>query len=65
MNRVAEALEIAFPEIGAVTPLRRIGEGFSGLVVETAAGLVFRIGKSRFSAGGLPLEDNASQRSMT
>ena len=53
---VAEALRRAFPGIGAVAPLRRIGEGFSSLVVETAGGLVFRIGKNRFSAKGFTKE---------
>ena len=56
MNRVAEALEIAFPEIGAVAPLTRIGEGFSSLVVEAAGAIVFRIGKNRFSAEGFAKE---------
>ena len=53
---VAEALRRAFPGVGAVTPLRRIGEGFSSLVVETAGGLIYRIGKSRFSAEGFAKE---------
>ena len=56
MNRVAESLENAFPEIGAVAPLTRIGEGFSSLVVETAGAIVFRIGKNRFSAEGFAKE---------
>lgn len=56
LSGAAEALRKAFPRIGAVAPLRRLGEGFSSLVVETAGAIVFRIGKNRLSAEGFAKE---------
>jgi aminoglycoside phosphotransferase (APT) family kinase protein len=47
---LAVALSRAFPDLGTVAPLQVIGEGFRNLVVETANGIVFRIGKNPAAA---------------
>jgi aminoglycoside phosphotransferase (APT) family kinase protein len=49
---LAVALSRAFPDLGTVAPLQVIGEGFRSLVVETASGVVFRIGKNEVATGG-------------
>ena len=46
LDQFEEALQRVFPEIGAVAPLRLLNGGFRSIVVETAGGAVFRIGKN-------------------
>ena len=49
-------LELAFPDIGNVAPLRLLGEGFRSFVIGTAEGIVFRIGKNAHAAEGYTRE---------
>lgn len=46
LTSIEQALQRAFPDLGAVSPLQLIGWGFSSWVVETASGVVFRIARS-------------------
>lgn len=46
LEKLAVTLADTFPELSPVAPLRFLGEGFSSVVVETAGGVVFRIGKT-------------------
>jgi aminoglycoside phosphotransferase (APT) family kinase protein len=52
LNRLGACLLKAFPGLGVITPLRELGNGFSSVAIETAEGLVFRIGKNDLAAQG-------------
>ncbi|HEX8696153.1 MAG TPA: phosphotransferase [Longimicrobium sp.] len=52
LSSLAGALEAAFPDAGAVRPLRVLGEGFSSVAVATAGGVVFRVGRIPLAAEG-------------
>ena len=47
-----DALARAFPDLGIVAPARVLGEGLRSRVVETADGIVLRIGKNAAAAEG-------------
>ena len=57
MEALGRTLESAFPDLGRVAPLTELGEGFGSLVVETAGGVVFRIGKNSQASVGYALEE--------
>lgn len=46
LTAIGQALQRAFPGLSEISPLQLIGWGFSSWVVETAGGVVFRIGRS-------------------
>lgn len=55
MNTVAtlaDRLGRAFPDLAPIGPPRILGEGFGSLVVETPAGIVFRIAKNHLAQRG-------------
>src|SRR5258708_11947469 len=52
LNRLGAYLLKAFPGLGVITPLRVLGAGFNSTAIETAEGLVFRIGKNDLAAQG-------------
>lgn len=55
MNTVAtlaDKLSRVFPDLAPIGPPRILGEGFSSLVVETPAGIVFRIAKNHLAQRG-------------
>src|SRR5438270_3766241 len=52
LNWLGACLRKAFPGLGVITPLRELGNGFSSVAIETAEGLVFRIGKNDVAAQG-------------
>jgi aminoglycoside phosphotransferase (APT) family kinase protein len=54
--RIGEAISKQFPELDPVEPLSRIGEGFRSLALETAGGVIVRIGKTAEAAAGFALE---------
>lgn len=45
MESLAERIARAFPEIGRIEPLRELGSGVSGDVVETAGGIVVKVAR--------------------
>jgi aminoglycoside phosphotransferase (APT) family kinase protein len=49
---IGEALLRVFPDLGAVMPLRVLGEGFRSLAAETSGGRVFRIAKHAAATEG-------------
>lgn len=53
---IGDALAAAFPEAQPVWPLRVLGHGFRSVVVATASGVVFRIGKCPEAAAGYARE---------
>jgi aminoglycoside phosphotransferase (APT) family kinase protein len=52
LGAIATALREAFPELGAIAPLRVLGGGFRSIAVETAGGMVFRVGKNSDAVAG-------------
>jgi aminoglycoside phosphotransferase (APT) family kinase protein len=44
LDSLAVALERCAPDAGAIAPLKKLGSGFFSLAVETASGVVFRLG---------------------
>jgi aminoglycoside phosphotransferase (APT) family kinase protein len=50
LDRLAAAIERAFPDSGAVRPLRVLGSGFRSVPVETAGGVVVKVGQSADAA---------------
>jgi aminoglycoside 2''-phosphotransferase len=52
LTDIAEKLQAVFPDLVQLMPLRLLGEGFSSLVVETAGGIVFRIGRNPTATAG-------------
>jgi aminoglycoside 2''-phosphotransferase len=57
LESLAEALRQAFPDLHRVAPLTVLGEGLGSTVVETAGGVVFRIGKNASASEGYALEE--------
>ena len=57
MEDLGQAVASAFPDLDRVSPLTALGEGFGSLVVETAGGVVFRIGKNLQASEGYALEE--------
>lgn len=53
---LAEVLERTFPDLRPVGPLQFIGRGFRSLAVETAGGVLMRVGESADAAAGYELE---------
>ncbi|NQW16394.1 MAG: phosphotransferase [Chloroflexi bacterium] len=53
------ALEHSFPELCPIGPLRFIGHGFRSVAVETAGGVLMRVGTSLEAATGYELEMRA------
>jgi aminoglycoside phosphotransferase (APT) family kinase protein len=51
LDRLANAIEQRFPELRSVRPLSVLGRGFRSLAVETAGGVVLRVGRSPDAAG--------------
>jgi aminoglycoside phosphotransferase (APT) family kinase protein len=51
LDRLASALERAFPDARPVRPLAPLGRGFRSVAVETPGGVVFRLGLSPDAAG--------------
>jgi hypothetical protein len=45
LERLADALELRFPDLRPVRPLSVLGRGFRSLAVETAGGQVIRVGR--------------------
>ncbi|CAN5350471.1 N/A [soil metagenome] len=56
LNRIARALKTVFPELGEVSSVAVLGEGFRSMVVETPDGDVFKIAKNWEAAAGLVKE---------
>lgn len=56
LTRAAEDLRTVFPQLGTVGPLRVVGSGFGSIVVETAEGALFRIGKDKAVARAYAME---------
>ena len=52
LDRIGEALAMAFPALSGVTPVGVLGAGFRSVAVETAEGQVFRIARNRAAAAG-------------
>ena len=52
VTALADKLGRAFPGLAPIGPPRILGEGFSSLVVETPAGIVFRIAKNHLAQRG-------------
>lgn len=50
------ALREAFPALPAITPVRVLGAGFRSVAVQTAEGLVFRVGLNKAAAEGHTME---------
>ena len=57
--RLADAISRHWPDIPNVEPLGMVGKGFRSLAVETASGVLFRIGKSDEAVAGFALEMGA------
>ena len=57
MDALGRVLACTFPDLDGVSPLAVLGEGFGSLVVETAGGVVFRIGKNSQALEGYALEE--------
>ena len=57
LDNLEKALQHAFPDLHVVAPLKAIGEGLGSAVVETAGGIVFRIGKNAQASEGYALEE--------
>jgi len=51
LDRLAGALERAFPDARPIRPLSALGHGFRSAAVETPGGLVFRVGRLPDAAG--------------
>lgn len=46
LDRIAQALRCAFPDLDPIAPLCVLGVGFSSVAVETAGGVVFRVARN-------------------
>lgn len=56
LDRLAEVISNAFPNIGQVAPLRVVGEGFRSVAVVTVGGALIRVGKAGDAHEGFALE---------
>ena len=56
LSSIASALSMVFPELGAITSIAVLGEGFRSLVVETPHGDVFKVAKNWEAAAGYAKE---------
>ncbi len=57
--KLGAVLAKLLPEIEPVEPLQMVGEGFRSVAVETATGVLLRIGKIEEAAAGFELESRA------
>jgi aminoglycoside phosphotransferase (APT) family kinase protein len=59
LKRIARTLELVFPDARPVAPLRFVDQGFRSIAVETAGGVLMRVGTSVEAAAGYELETRA------
>ena len=52
LDLVGAGLRKTFPALESITPMHVLGSGFNSVALETAEGLVFRIGKNDFATPG-------------
>ncbi len=52
LTSIAAALGVLFPDLRSVAPVRELGRGFSSVVVETSAGVVFKVARNEEAAKG-------------
>jgi aminoglycoside phosphotransferase (APT) family kinase protein len=56
LSELGSALHDTFPTLPTITPVRVLGAGFRNITVETAEGLVFRIGRDEAAIAGHQME---------
>jgi len=59
LERLAKLLESGLPDLRSITPLRFVDQGFRSIAVETAGGVLMRIGTSAEAAADYELEMQA------